>query len=87
MSNIQGGQMHGKKEGEGHPLPGSDEARHREIPEGMAEEKGRGEDDPGVVTPHPEAVNPDGTSYRYDDLGRGPGAEQGADSGPAEEQR
>lgn len=87
MANIQGGQMHGKKEGEGHPLPGSDEARHREIPEGMEEEKGRGDDAAEVTTPHPTAVNPDGTPYRYDDLGRGPETAQGTEPGAPEEQR
>jgi hypothetical protein len=87
VTNIQGGQMHGKKQGQGHPLPASDEARHREIPEGMAEEKGRGEEGRDVVTPHPTAVNPDGEPYRYDDLGRGPGTAQGSQDGAPEEQR
>jgi hypothetical protein len=62
--------------GKGHPLPGSGEARHNEIPEGIAEEKGKGEDAPAVVTPHPDGVNPNGEPYRYDDLGRGPGSRQ-----------
>ena len=56
--------------GTGHPTPGSDEARHGEIPEGLEEDKGRGEDSPAVVQPGREAVNPDGEPYRYDDLGR-----------------
>ena len=60
-------------EGKGHPLPESDEARHKEIPEDIAEQKGRGDDGRPVVTPHPTGVNPDGERYRYDDLGRGPG--------------
>ena len=63
----------------GHPLPGSDEARHREIPEDIAKGKGRGEDPQPVVQPAPTAVNPDGEPYRYDDLGRGPGTEPGPD--------
>ena len=58
-------------EGKGHPLPASDEARHGEIPESAEAEKGRGDDDPAVVTPAAEAVNPDGEPYRYDDAGRG----------------
>ena len=58
--------------GKGHPLPESDEARHREIPEQIEDEKGHGEEGKSVVQPHPEAVNPDGERYRYDDLGRGP---------------
>lgn len=59
--------------GKGHPLPGSGEARHNEIPEHLAREKGRG-DDPGEVIQPDEAVAPDGEPYRYDDLGRGPAA-------------
>ena len=56
--------------GKGHPLPASDEARHREIPEGVEESKGRGDDSKPAVQPAPEAVNPDGEPYRYDDNGR-----------------
>jgi hypothetical protein len=56
--------------GKGHPLPGSDEARHNEIPEDLAEEKGRGGDSKPVVQPGRDAVNPDGEPYRYDDNGR-----------------
>ena len=65
--------------GTGHPLPASDEARHNEIPEDIEREKGRGDDDPEVVTPDEPAVNPDGEPYRYDDLGRGDGADRGID--------
>ena len=53
-----------------HPLPASDEARHGEIPETAERRKGEGDDDPTVVTPSPEGANPDGSPYRYDDLGR-----------------
>jgi hypothetical protein len=56
--------------GKGHPLPASDEARHGEIPEGLAEEKGRGGDSRPAVQPGGTAVNPDGEPYRYDDNGR-----------------
>ena len=56
--------------GKGHPLPGSDEARHSEIPEHAEIEKGRGEDSAPRIQPD-GAVNPDGEPYRYDDLGRG----------------
>jgi hypothetical protein len=59
-----------EKTGTGHPLPGSDEARHNEIPEDLAEEKGRGSDSKPVVQPGRDAVNPDGEPYRYDDNGR-----------------
>ena len=57
-------------EGKRHPLPESDEARHNEIPERDEREKGQGEDGKPLVQPDPEAVNPDGEPYRYDDLGR-----------------
>ncbi len=57
-------------QGSGHPLPGSDEARHHEIPEDIEAEKGRGDDSKPVVTPGRVAVNPDGERYRYDDNGR-----------------
>lgn len=60
----------------GHPLPRSDEARHKEIPEHLVREKGRGDDSQAAVQPD-EAVNPDGEPYRVDDLGRGPGSEEG----------
>lgn len=53
-----------------HPLPASGEARHNEIPETFEREKGKGDDDPGIIQPSPEAVEPDGEPYRYDDLGR-----------------
>lgn len=56
--------------GKGHPLPGSDEARHNEIPEDVAEEKGLGDDSRPVVQPGRDAVNPDGEPYRYDGSGR-----------------
>jgi hypothetical protein len=56
--------------GKGHPLPASDEARHNEIPEDVAEAKGRGDDSKPVVQPGREAANPDGEPYRYDDNGR-----------------
>ena len=59
--------------GKGHPLPGSNEARHNEIPEHLAREKGRGDDPRPVIQPDMPAVAPDGEAYRYDDLGRGPG--------------
>jgi hypothetical protein len=57
-------------EGKGHPLPGSDEARHHEIPEDLEAEKGRGDDPKPVVQPGRDAINPDGERYRYDDNGR-----------------
>ncbi len=60
--------------GKGHPLPGSNEARHNEIPEHLERDKGRGDDSEGAVQPAQPPVAPDGEPYRYDDLGRGPGA-------------
>lgn len=76
--------MAGGDGGSGHPLPGSGEARHGEIPEGLESDKGRGQDPEEIVSPDPEAVNPDGEPYRYDDLGRGPDAdrEPGPEPGP-----
>lgn len=68
-------------EGEGHPLPGSDEARHNEIPEDLEEGKGRGDDAKAVVQPGRDAVNPDGERYRYDDAGRGENIEKENDDG------
>jgi hypothetical protein len=50
--------------GRGHPLPGSDEARHNEIPEDVAGEKGRGDDSKPLVQPGRDAVNPDGEPGR-----------------------
>jgi hypothetical protein len=49
--------------GSGHPLPGSGEARHDEIPEELEREKGRGDDAAETVQPD-GAVNPDGEPYR-----------------------
>ena len=63
-------------EEKGHPLPESDEARHHEIPEQIERAKGRGDDGRKVVQPDPTGVDPDGTPYRYDDLGRGPEDEE-----------
>ncbi len=71
---------------EGHPLPGSDEARHGEIPEHVEQEKGRGEDPAPVVQPQ-DAVNPDGEPYRYDDLGRGPGTNSEDEKGENDGER
>lgn len=56
--------------GERHPLPGSDEARHNEIPEQIEEEKGSGDDSQKLVQPTDPPVNPDGEPYRYEDLKR-----------------
>jgi len=49
--------------GQGHPLPGSAEAREGEIPEHLVREKGHGDDAPGSVQPAEDAVAPDGESY------------------------
>jgi hypothetical protein len=58
------------REGKRHPLPQSGEARHSEIPETEEAEKGQGEDGREVTAPGPEAVDPEGKPYPYDDLGR-----------------
>lgn len=68
-------------DGKGHPLPASDESRHGEIPEGSVEEKGFGDDSAERVSPAPEAANPDGEPYRYDDNGRAEDVETGEGSG------
>ena len=49
--------------GKGHPLPGSDEARHDQIPEHLERDKGRGDDAEAAVQPADQAVEPDGTPY------------------------
>lgn len=51
----------------GHPLPGSDEARHNEVPEHLEREKGEGDDPRPVIQPDGDPVRPDGKPYRYDD--------------------
>lgn len=66
-------------DGKGHPLPASGEARHNEIPEGLEQKKGRGQDSAGITTPHPDGMSPDGEAYRYDDLGRGSPTDKGVD--------
>ena len=60
--------------GKGHPLPGSDEARHGEIPEHLERDKGRGDDNARAVQPAGDATTPEGERYRAADLGRGPGS-------------
>lgn len=52
----------------GHPLPASDEARHGEIPESLAEKKGEGEDGKRPVRPDASAAAPDGRPYPAGDL-------------------
>lgn len=64
-----------KDERTGHPLPRSGEARHNEIPEHLENQKGRGDDPAAVVQPPGDPVTPEGDTYRYGDLGRGPGSE------------
>jgi hypothetical protein len=56
--------------GKGHPLPASDEARHDEIPENVAEAKGRGGDSKPAARSGGTAVNPDGEPYPTGDDGR-----------------
>lgn len=56
---------------DGHPLPGSEEARHNEVPEDLEARKGEGADGKAAVQAT-EPVEPDGTPYRAGDLGRGP---------------
>lgn len=54
-------------EGKRHPLPASDEARHDQIPEQLAREKGVGDDSKPIVQPAAEAVDPAGETYRSGD--------------------
>ena len=49
--------------GKGHPLPGSDEARHDEIPEHLERDKGRGDDAEKANQPAGAPVAPDGEQY------------------------
>lgn len=64
-----------KPHGTGHPLPASAEARHGEIPERLAGEKGRGDDSAPAVRPGAEAVDPDGEPYPLgEEAGGGHGA-------------
>ena len=62
--------------GKGHPLPGSDEARHSEIPEHLEREKGQGDDAKAAVQPAGDAVAPDGEPYPAADLGRSANSEE-----------
>ena len=52
--------------GKGHPLPGSDEARHDQIPEHLERDKGRGDDAEARIQPPGDAVRPDGEPYSVD---------------------
>lgn len=58
----------GDTEGQGHPLPASDEARTGALPEHLLREKRRGDDEAGAARPAGDAVSPDGESYP---IGRG----------------
>jgi hypothetical protein len=49
--------------GTGHPLPASDEARHDEIPEGLEQAKGEGDDGKTASRAGEPATNPDGETY------------------------
>ena len=66
--------------GKGHPLPGSDEARHDQIPEHLERDKGRGDDAEARIQPPGDAVAPDGEPYNADseaeDLARDQAAHQ-----------
>ena len=65
--------------GKGHPLPGSEEARHNEIPEHVERDKGRGDDAGKANQPAGKPVSPEGKPYAYADLGRGPDDASGPD--------
>ena len=66
--------------GKGHPLPGSDEARHDQIPEHLERDKGRGDDAEARIQPPGDAGTPDGEPYsadgEADDLARDQAAHQ-----------
>jgi hypothetical protein len=51
------------KEGQGHPLPASDEARTDTLPEHLLREKGKGDDDASAIQPAADPVAPDGEAY------------------------
>ena len=52
-----------KDGGEGHPLPGSAEAREDEIPEHLVREKGHGDYAHEPASDSEERIAPDGESY------------------------
>jgi hypothetical protein len=52
--------------GQGHPLPGSEEARDDEIPEHLVREKGHGDDARAAVQPAGDPAAPDGERYPID---------------------
>lgn len=60
------------RDGRGHPLPGSAEAREDEIPEHLVREKGHGDDAHAAASPSGERVAPDGETYEA-----GPDGDQG----------
>jgi hypothetical protein len=61
--------------GKGHPLPGSDEARHDRIPEHLERDKGRGDDAEARIQPAAEA-EPYNADSEADDLARNQAAHQ-----------
>ena len=56
--------------GQGHPLPGSAEAREDEIPEHLVREKGHGDDAQAPASPSEERTAPDGETYEVGPDGR-----------------
>lgn len=63
---MTGRNQGGEAGGQGHPLPGSDEAREDEIPEHLVREKGHGDDASAAVQPAGDPVAPDGEAYPAD---------------------
>jgi hypothetical protein len=55
--------MDGGREGQGHPLPASDEARTDRLPEHLLREKGEGDDAKAPAQPARDRVAPDGEHY------------------------
>ena len=60
---MTGRQGAAKDGGQGHPLPGSAEAREGEVPEHLVREKGHGDDAPPAADPSNERIAPDGERY------------------------
>jgi len=51
------------KDGSGHPLPASEEARTEDLPEHLVREKGQGDDAGEAVQRAGHPVDPDGKAY------------------------
>ena len=76
---MTGRQGAAKDGGEGHPLPGSAEAREDEVPEHLVREKGHGDDARPAADPSKERLGigtPTGRIRKVDRLSKGEGQSQ-----------